>query len=271
MFSEAPYHTAFDWRCLFSPSWRNRDEEARFVKLSLNQMVKRRNTERMSKRLLNHGKWLIVWVISHTLSRLFLVGQSMDLCWEKQASLKKMLVGHIWMFNPPASSHFGGVWKRQIWTIRKVLISVVKQQTVDEEGLQTLVCEVEAIMNSRPITKISYNLNDLEALTLNYLLLLKKPIIQYRLLFLFERCLLRPKMVANPVSGKFVFLFVLWYLNTENKKIPSRYKTLCKYIEIPKKKKKGNINIISCLIRSLMRETIIKRYNQTLYYCNSFW
>lgn len=81
--------------------------------------------------------------------------------------------GITWMFNPPAASHFGGVWERQIRTIRKVLNSIVKQQTIDEEGLQTLLCEVEAIINSRPITRVSNDPNDLEALTPNHLLLMK--------------------------------------------------------------------------------------------------
>ena len=84
-----------------------------------------------------------------------------------------MAKGITWHFNPPAASHFGGVWERQIRTIRKVLNSIVKQQTVDEEGLHTLLCEVEAIINSRPITRVSNDPNDLEAITPNHLLLMK--------------------------------------------------------------------------------------------------
>lgn len=83
-----------------------------------------------------------------------------------------------WIFNPPSASHHGGVWERQIRSVRKILNSVVKQQTLDEEGLQTLMCEVEAIINSRPLTRVSDDPNDLEPLTPNHLLLLKtKPLI----------------------------------------------------------------------------------------------
>lgn len=46
-------------------------------------------------------------------------------------------------------------------------------QNLDEEGLHTIVCEVEAIINGRPITKASTDPNDLAALTPNHLLLLK--------------------------------------------------------------------------------------------------
>lgn len=46
-------------------------------------------------------------------------------------------------------------------------------QHLDEEGLHTFLCEAEAVLNSRPITKASTDTNDLEALTPNHLLLLK--------------------------------------------------------------------------------------------------
>lgn len=53
----------------------------------------------------------------------------------------------------------------------------MKQQALDDEGLQTALCEVEAILNDRPITTMSDDHNDLEALTPNHLLQLKrKPI-----------------------------------------------------------------------------------------------
>ncbi|KAK2907800.1 hypothetical protein Q8A73_008873 [Channa argus] len=81
--------------------------------------------------------------------------------------------GIKWMFNPPSASHFGGVWERLIRSVRKVLSATLKDQRLDEEGLQTLLCEVEAILNSRPITTPSDDPNDLEALTPNHLLLLK--------------------------------------------------------------------------------------------------
>ncbi|KAJ8366529.1 hypothetical protein AAFF_G00350830, partial [Aldrovandia affinis] len=81
--------------------------------------------------------------------------------------------GVQWHFNPPAGSHHGGSWERLIRSVRKILNTTVKEQPLDEEGLHTLLCEAEAIINSRPITKASSDLNDLEALTPNHLVLLK--------------------------------------------------------------------------------------------------
>lgn len=80
--------------------------------------------------------------------------------------------GIKWIFSTLAASHQGGVWERQIRTVRKVLNSVLQQQTLDDEGLQTIMCEVEAIINSRPITHSSNDPNDVEALTPNHLLLM---------------------------------------------------------------------------------------------------
>ena len=78
-----------------------------------------------------------------------------------------------WTFNPPAGSHHGGVWERCIRTVRKVLRALTKEQVLDDEGLTTLMCEVEAIVNGRPITKVSDDPRDLEPLTPNHLLLLR--------------------------------------------------------------------------------------------------
>ena len=78
-----------------------------------------------------------------------------------------------WEFNPPSGSHFGGIWERVIRSVRKVLNSVVREQTVDEDGFRTLLCEIEAILNDRPITKNPDQPGDLEALTPNHLLLMK--------------------------------------------------------------------------------------------------
>jgi hypothetical protein len=79
-----------------------------------------------------------------------------------------------WIFNPPTASHYGGIWERCIRTVRKVLKALMKEQIVDEESLTTLFCEVESIVNSRPLTKVSSDSRDLEPLTPNHLLLLRR-------------------------------------------------------------------------------------------------
>ena len=79
----------------------------------------------------------------------------------------------LWVFNPPTASHMGGVWERMIRSVRKIFNAILKEQNLIEESLVTLMCEVEAILNNRPLTKFSHDSNDLQALTPNHLLLLR--------------------------------------------------------------------------------------------------
>ena len=93
--------------------------------------------------------------------------------WNQQKIHESLLQKNIkWTFNPPAGSHHGGVWERCIRTVRKVFNALIREQTMDDEGISTLMCEVESIVNGRPITKVSDDPRDLEALTPNHLLLL---------------------------------------------------------------------------------------------------
>ena len=78
--------------------------------------------------------------------------------------------GITWKFLPPSASHMAGVWERQIRSVRKVLSSIVGCQRIDDERLSTLLCEVEAVLNSRPLTTVSSDGADLEPLTPNHIL-----------------------------------------------------------------------------------------------------
>lgn len=95
-----------------------------------------------------------------------------------QSKIKSFLAqeGIQWDFNPPTGSHHGGVWERLIRIVRKVLCGLMNELNVrlTDEALQTLFCEVESIVNSRPITKLSTDVTDPEPLTPANLLLLHK-------------------------------------------------------------------------------------------------
>jgi len=69
-----------------------------------------------------------------------------------------------WVFNPQAASHMGEIWERMIRLVRKVLNAPLKNQSPTDEGLSTLMCEAKAILNSRSLTKVSDDPNDLQAL-----------------------------------------------------------------------------------------------------------
>ena len=82
------------------------------------------------------------------------------------------------IFNPSAASHMGGVSERQIRITRKVLSGLMDEygHCLDEESFRTLMCEVDAIINSRPLTTASGEPGDLEPLTPNHILTTKSTV-----------------------------------------------------------------------------------------------
>ena len=91
--------------------------------------------------------------------------------WKQEKIHENLLQRNIkWSFNPPYGSHYGSIWERCIRTTRKILQA---KDTTDDEGLVTLLCEVESFMNGRPITTVSSDPQDQEPLTPNHLLLLR--------------------------------------------------------------------------------------------------
>ncbi|XP_051797872.1 uncharacterized protein LOC127531791 [Acanthochromis polyacanthus] len=63
-----------------------------------------------------------------------------------------------WVFNPPHSSHMGGTWERMIGIARRILDSMLLQSgnpKLTHEVLTTLLAEVTAIINARPLVPVS--------------------------------------------------------------------------------------------------------------------
>lgn len=85
-------------------------------------------------------------------------------------SVKKYLLeqGCTWTFNPPHASHMGGSWERMIGMARKILNSMFLQlgtSKLTHEVLTTLMAEVTAIINSRPLIPVSTDPDDSLILT----------------------------------------------------------------------------------------------------------
>jgi hypothetical protein len=76
-----------------------------------------------------------------------------------------------WLFNPPGASHMGGVWERQIRTVRRVLAGLTHGRALTHEMLNTLLTIAEGLINNRPLTAVSDDPRDLEPLTPNHLLI----------------------------------------------------------------------------------------------------
>ena len=83
-------------------------------------------------------------------------------------------------FNPSSASHMGGSWERQIRTVRNILASMLEEsgRQLDDESFRTLMKEIQAIVNSRPLA-----LNDMSStdspqpLTPNHLLTMKTKVL----------------------------------------------------------------------------------------------
>ena len=85
-----------------------------------------------------------------------------------------------WKKNPPASSHMGGVWERQIRSARSILNSLLLThcRSLDDESFRTILTEVESIVNSRPLTIDTLSdVNSPLPLTPNHLLTQKSKVI----------------------------------------------------------------------------------------------
>lgn len=77
-----------------------------------------------------------------------------------------------WMFNPPGAPHMGGVWERMVRSVKAAIGTILEaQRRPNDEVLETVIIEAEAMINSRPLTYIPLESAEQEALTPNHFLL----------------------------------------------------------------------------------------------------
>ncbi|XP_067216867.1 uncharacterized protein [Linepithema humile] len=75
------------------------------------------------------------------------------------------MVRITWHFIPPIAPHFGGLWESSVKLFKHHFKRVVGDSLFTFEELTTFVTEVEGILNSRPITTISTDPNDVLVLS----------------------------------------------------------------------------------------------------------
>ncbi|XP_029720518.2 uncharacterized protein LOC109429239 [Aedes albopictus] len=73
--------------------------------------------------------------------------------------------GINWHFNPPGSPHFGGLWEAAVRSAKHHILRVIGSNPVPHEDMATLLVQVEGCLNSRPLTPMSDDADDLEPLT----------------------------------------------------------------------------------------------------------
>ena len=76
-----------------------------------------------------------------------------------------------WKFTTPRASHAGGIYESGIKLMKHHLKRLMIDRCFTFEQFQTVLCKIEAVLNSRPITPISDDPNDLQALTPGHFLI----------------------------------------------------------------------------------------------------
>ncbi|KAG5876046.1 hypothetical protein JTB14_031573 [Gonioctena quinquepunctata] len=79
--------------------------------------------------------------------------------------------GFDWKFIPPRSPHWGGLWEAAVKGAKRHLYRIIGNSQLTFEELSTVLAQIEAILNSRPLCPISSDPKDLEVLTPGHFLI----------------------------------------------------------------------------------------------------
>lgn len=76
-----------------------------------------------------------------------------------------------WHFSPPYSPHFNGLVEAAVKSMKFHIIRIMAESNLSFEHFSTVLVRIEAVLNSRPISPISDNINDFTALTPGHFLI----------------------------------------------------------------------------------------------------
>ncbi|XP_050303785.1 uncharacterized protein LOC126741423 [Anthonomus grandis grandis] len=76
-----------------------------------------------------------------------------------------------WHFIPARSAHMGGLWEAAVKSVKFHLKRVIGDASLTYEEMYTVLVQIEACLNSRPLTPISTDPNDFQPLTPSHFLI----------------------------------------------------------------------------------------------------
>ena len=92
--------------------------------------------------------------------------------WDRGVMCEQLAHGQIiWKFNPPGVPQFGGSCERLVQSCKKAMFAILGSRCLTLPVLTTTTCLVEQTLKARPLTPVSDDPEDLEALTSNHVLL----------------------------------------------------------------------------------------------------
>ncbi|XP_072400346.1 uncharacterized protein [Diabrotica undecimpunctata] len=83
-----------------------------------------------------------------------------------------------WKFIPPRSPHWGGLWETSTKSAKSLLIKITGNSVYTFEQFCTILAQVEAVLNSRPLFPLSTDPLDLQPLTPGHFLI-GAPLLSY--------------------------------------------------------------------------------------------
>ncbi|XP_018402190.1 PREDICTED: uncharacterized protein LOC108779300 [Cyphomyrmex costatus] len=76
-----------------------------------------------------------------------------------------------WHFIPPRAPHFGGLWETTVKVFKRHFYKIVGETPLTFEEASTFTSQVEAILNSRPLTAMSLDPNDMSYISAGHFLI----------------------------------------------------------------------------------------------------
>ena len=73
--------------------------------------------------------------------------------------------GTTWHFIPPIAPHFGGLWEAGVKSVKLHLRKLLSNSTPTVEEFETLLCQIESCLNSRPLMPANDDPESCDALT----------------------------------------------------------------------------------------------------------